>query len=128
MILLDTDVCIEMLRGNKNVIQKREKEPDSIGISFLTVGELFYGAYKSTKVEHNLMQIEKFLLTVKIVQSDYDIMKLFGELKSKLFKNNLPDADIIIAATSISKSRKLITGNIDHFKRIDELKIENWIR
>lgn len=130
MILLDTDVCIAILRGNNNVIQKRKKENDHIAISFLTVGELFYGAYKSTGVENNLIQIEKFLLTIKIIQSDYEIMRIFGELKSKLVQKNLilPDADIIIAATSLSKCKKLITGNIDHFKRIDELKIENWIR
>jgi predicted nucleic acid-binding protein len=130
MILLDTDVCIELLRGNKYVIKKRENEGDTIGISFLTVGELFYGAFKSNKVEHNLIQVEKFLLSVKIVQSDYDIMKIFGEMKATLTKKNilLPDADILIAATSLSKCNKLITGNTDHFKRIDELKIENWIR
>jgi predicted nucleic acid-binding protein len=130
MILLDTDVCVEILRGNENVVQKRKKENDSIAISFLTEGELFYGAYKSEKIENNLIQIEKFLLTVKTIQSDYDIMKIFGGLKSKLIKNNLllPDADIIIAATSLSKCKKLVTGNINHFKRIDELKIENWIR
>ena len=130
MILLDTDVCIELLRGNEKVIQKRENEIESIGVSFLTVGELFYGAYKSAKVDHNLTLIDRFLLTIQIIQSDYDIMKRFGEIKSKLVKKNiqLPDADLIIAATSLSKCNKIITGNIDHFKRIEELKIENWIR
>jgi predicted nucleic acid-binding protein len=130
MILLDTDVCIEILRGNENVIRKREEVNDQVAISFLTVGELFYGAYKSSQIEHNLIQIKKFLLTIKAIQSDYEIMKIFGELKSKLYQKNLllPDADLIIAATSLSKCKKLITGNIDHFKRIDELKIENWMR
>ena len=77
-----------------------------------------------------MIQVEKFLLTVKIIQSDFDIMRKFGIIKSKLARKNqiLADADIIIAATSISKCEKLITGNFEHFKRIDGLKIENWIR
>jgi tRNA(fMet)-specific endonuclease VapC len=130
MILLDTDVCVEILRGNEEVIRRREKESDTITVSFLTVGELFYGAYKSGYQDNNIMLVEKFLLTVNILQSDYEIMKYFGELKAKLVKNGtaLPDADVIIAATSLSKCRKLITGNTDHFKRFEELKIENWIR
>jgi predicted nucleic acid-binding protein len=40
----------------------------------------------------------------------------------------VPDADILIAATALSKCSKLITGNIKHFDRFENLIIENWIR
>ena len=128
MILLDTDICIEILRGNKKVISRREKENDTIAISFLTVGELYYGAYKSTYPEKNIVLVEKFVLSVDVLQSNRHIMKQFGELKARLIKagTSLPDADIIIAATSLSKCKKLITGNTSHFNKIDELKLENW--
>ena len=76
------------------------------------------------------MLIEEFLLTIEIIESDFEIMKRFGEIKAKLQRQNelISDADIIIAATSLEKSERLITGNIAHFKRIDGLKIENWIK
>ncbi len=130
MILLDTDVCIEILRGNEKVIDKRKEYNDSIAISFMTIGELYFGAEKSDFKEKNNILIEEFLLTVDIIESDIDIMKRFGEIKANLRKKNeiLTDADIIIGSTALEKCEKLITGNIEHFKRIENLRIENWIK
>jgi len=129
MILLDTDVCIEILRKNKIVIKKRELAEEDTAISFITVGEFYYGAEKSAYKNDNKKLIEEFLLTINVLQSDNDIMKKFGEIKADLKTNNilLPDADILIAATTLTKATKLITGNIKHFERINGLKIENWI-
>ena len=129
MTLLDTDVCVELLRGNKNVLKRIEKCNDDIGISFITVGELFYGVYKSKYIENNLLLLEEFILSVTIIESNYQIMKEFGIIKSKLYKQKtiITDADIIIAATCIVTCEKLITGNIRHYNRIDGLIIEDWI-
>ncbi|MFW5700728.1 MAG: type II toxin-antitoxin system VapC family toxin [Cyclobacteriaceae bacterium] len=130
MILLDTDVCIELLRGNKKVIQKRKEEDDSIAISFMTLAELFYGAEKSSNPIKNRILVEEFVLTVSIIQSDYSIMRKYAELKANLETKGVPltDADLFIAATTLTKCNKMITGNIKHYNRIDELRIENWIR
>ena len=49
MILMDTDICIELLRGNVNVIEKRLDHDEKVAISFMTVAELFYGAEKSNR-------------------------------------------------------------------------------
>lgn len=130
MILLDTDTCIEILRGNRRVIEKRIEYEGDAAISFMTVGELYYGAEKSGNKTENFILIEEFLLVTGVFQSDTEIMKRFGAIKANLaFKNRmLTDADMIIAATALEKSEKLITGNVEHFKRIDNLRIENWIR
>lgn len=130
MILFDTDTCIEILRGNKKVIKKRGDYPGEIAISFMTVGELFYGAENSGYPIENQVLIEKFILTVSIIHTDISILKRFGEIKGKLKKEGclLPDADLLIAATALEKAEALITGNMKHFERIDGIKIDNWIR
>ena len=130
MILFDTDVCVEILRGNKKVAQKRIEYPGEISISFITVAELFYGAENSDKPEENKIGVEKFLITLGIVHSDIFIMKRFGEIKSKLYKKSMliPDADIFVAAAAMEKADAVVTGNVKHFERISGLKIENWIR
>jgi tRNA(fMet)-specific endonuclease VapC len=128
MILLDTDICIEILRKNKAVIEKRAQYNDTTAISLMSVAELYYGAEKSQNPEKNHQLINEFLLTIETVQTDGDILKKFGELKNILSKDNilLPDADIFIAATAYVKADKLITGNMKHFRRFPNLAVENW--
>ena len=130
MILLDTDICIELLRGNPKVIDKRQGYENKVAISFMSVAELFYGAEKSDYVAENTRLIEEFLLTIEVINSDMEILKKFGEIKAKLGSagNILADADIFIAATALTKCTMLVTGNLNHFRRIEELKIEDWIR
>jgi tRNA(fMet)-specific endonuclease VapC len=93
------------------------------------VGELYYGAERSAKPVKNRRLIEEFLITINIIHSDIDIMIKFGELKAYLENNNifLPDADLLIAATTFIKAERLITGNAKHFERFSNLSIENWI-
>lgn len=130
MIMLDTDTCIEMLRGNRQVLNKCSQYDGMICVSFMTVGELFYGASNSSRPNANNSLVEEFLLTVETIESDFNIMKRFGETKSRLKGKNmmLPDADIIIASSVLEYCDMLVTGNTKHFNRIEHLRVENWIR
>lgn len=130
MILLDTDVCVELLRGNQAVIEKRMFTDEDVAVSFMTVGELYYGAKKSNNPTKNSRLVEKLLLSIDILHTDLEILTSFGNLKAdlNLTGKTLPDADIFIAATAITKCTRLITGNRKHFQRFDKLTIENWIR
>ncbi len=130
MILLDTDICIEILRKNKKVIENRINTDDDVSISFMTVAELFYGAENSNYRDENFSLVEEFILTVPVIETDIDIMKRFAIIKSDLKRRNeiIADADILIAATTLEKCSKLVTGNTGHFERINGLVLENWIR
>jgi len=129
VIIADTDVCIELLRGNRRIIEKRQAYADEIAVSFMTAAELFYGAEKSQKRQANCDLVERFLLSVRVVHTSADIARRFGQLKALLSQSGiqLPDADLLIAATVLSVDATLITGNMRHFQRIAGLKIENWI-
>jgi tRNA(fMet)-specific endonuclease VapC len=129
VIIADTDVCIELLRGNRRIIEKRQACGDEIAVSFMTAAELFYGAEKSQKRQANSALVERFLLSVRVVHTNSDIVQMFGQLKARLSQAAimLPDADMLIAATVLSMDATLITGNVRHFQRITGLKIENWI-
>jgi tRNA(fMet)-specific endonuclease VapC len=130
VILLDTDICIEILRGNQRVIERREKYLGEMAISFVTVAELYYGVENSQNPTENRVLVDRFILGTLIVHSDLSILKRFGELKSRLKKRNIliPDADLFIGATSLEKSEALVTGNARHFERIEGLTIKNWIK
>ena len=130
MTLMDTDVCVEMLRGNKRVIEHRLKVPDEVAISFMTVGELYYGAERSSRPAQNREIVERFLLSVICLQSDRSLMEKFSTLKAELAGRGelLPDADILIAATALTWGGSLVSGNRAHFARFASLKVVDWTR
>jgi tRNA(fMet)-specific endonuclease VapC len=128
MILLDTDICIELLKGNKRILQRREQYDGPVGVCFMTIAELYYGAEKSRDPSKNMDTIEKLLITLEIVHTDIAILKRFGMIKAHLQKQGEPiaDADILIASATLEKAERLITGNTKHFERIAGLALENW--
>lgn len=128
MILFDTDICIEILRGNKRVIERRKETDEIIAISFMSVAELYYGAECSRDRSKNIRIVEEFLFTVQVVHTDLAILRAFGELKGQLRKQEilLPDADVLIAATALTKCSRLVTGNLKHFNRFEGLTAVNW--
>ena len=129
MIILDTDVCIHILRGNSTVIEQRQQYSGQVAVSFMTAAELFYGAEKSANPLKNRTLVDQFLLTIPTVDSDRNIMRRFGSLKADLEGKGLPlaDADLFIAATALEAADLLVTGNTKHFSRIEGLSLANWI-
>ena len=63
-----------------------------------------------------------------IVDSDDEICKNFGKLKTELEKEGkiIDDADLFIAACALANKLILVTNNEKHFGRIENLKLENW--
>jgi tRNA(fMet)-specific endonuclease VapC len=86
MILLDTDTCIELLKGNKRILQRRDQYDGPVGVCFMTIAELYYGAEKSKDPSKNMDTIEKLLITLEIVHTDIAILRRFGMIKAHLQK------------------------------------------
>lgn len=85
--LLDTDTCIYWLKGNEDIEKKALKVGLArIFISFITLSELYYGAYKSRKVEQNLANISALKDKLNIVESNVSKCEVFGNLKAILEK------------------------------------------
>ena len=128
---LDTDIVIEILRGNETAVNKMETLPQEtlINITGLTVYELYKGVLclGSKKLEEEL---ENFIQSVEVLQLDSYIERKAGEIYAYLKKKGeiISDADILIAATVLENDSVLVTNNEEHFKRIKDLKIENWIQ
>ncbi|MBN2010716.1 PIN domain-containing protein [candidate division KSB1 bacterium] len=72
--------------------------------------------------------VDEFILSIEVIKTDIEILSKYGELKARLNEANnvLPDADILIAATALTKCTKLVTGNTKHFNRFENLNIDNW--
>ncbi len=128
--LLDTDTCIFWLKGNEHIEQKAMSYGiDNLAISFITVSELYYGAYKSQRVDKNIALVRKLTDQINVVESDDAIGETFGSLKASLENVGLiiDDADMFIAACALVHGLTVITNNTKHFRRIKGLKLDNWV-
>lgn len=130
--VLDTDSCIYWLKGDKNV-EKRILEVgiENIYLTVITLCELFYGAYKSAKKEKNLKVLNNLISRIGVIHTAEETAQLYGRTKAHLEKKGeiVDDADLLIACITMSNKRgTLVTNNTEHFKRIANLKVENWIR
>lgn len=130
MRILDTDTCVEILRGNATVIAARRRDPDLVATTWLSAAELFYGAGKSVSPGTNLPLVRELLATLEILGLDLPAAERFGLLKAELERGGqrLADADLLIAAIALTRNAVLVTGNTRHYDRIPGLRLENWIR
>ena len=95
----------------------------------IIIGELYKGAYRSTKQKEILTQIrEKILPELTVLPFDVNTAKIYGQIYTELEKKGqiIAHPDLQIAATAIQHNLELVTGNIKHFARISRLAI-NYI-
>lgn len=128
MILLDTNVVIAFLNGNKAVAERIADNIDKIALSALVVAELNYGAKASQNAARNLAKLTRLLDIVHTVPFDLECAETFGTLKSKLRSIGKPtgEVDALIAATALAHKAVLVTGNKRHFEHIEGLNVETW--
>lgn len=127
--VLDTDTCIYWLKGNETVEKKiLEEDMENISITVITACELFYGAFKSAKVNKNLNIINNLLERIETLHTYEGIPYLYGQAKAELESRGevVDDADLLIACIAKNNDCTLVTNNIKHFKKIPGLSLENW--
>jgi len=100
-----------------------------IAVSVITRAELYYGAYNSNYVEHNLERARQFLQPIPVLSLSDDSLRQFGALKATLRKTGqlVPDFDLLIAGTALAENKILVTNNTRHYRRIPQLQLENWV-
>jgi tRNA(fMet)-specific endonuclease VapC len=128
--LLDTDTCIYWLNKRQSVKDKLLAAGWSrTAICSITVAELYYGAYNSSRVAENLRIVELFARQLHVVPLYDNVLRRFGEIKAELRKKGqpLPDFDLLIASVALAENRVLVTNNIRHYERITGLRVENWV-
>lgn len=134
MYLFDTDILSNLVKKKPSpyLIERLRGIPqDKQYISSITIGEIVYGAFKSDQKEKYLIQVkDKLIPLVQLIPFDKKEAFAYGEIRSILEKNGTPvnDTDLMIAATAVANNLVLITGNESHFSRIENIRVENWLK
>ena len=101
---------------------------DPVYISSISVAELQFGVYNSLHIEQNRLSLTEFLAPFEILNFDTNDAEKFGILRSQLKRKGaiIGPYDMLIAAQAVLKGLILITNNRNEFKRIKDIKIEDW--
>jgi len=127
--LLATNICIHFLPGKFNLLEKlQEIGIENYAISEITLVELIFGAENSSNPKRNHDLIEAFTDQI-IILPIFDAIYLYGKEKARLraIGKMISDFDLLIGCTAVEKELIMITENLDEFKRISSIQIENWI-
>lgn len=128
--LLDTNICIYVIKQRPLRVMEKFRACDvgDIGVSSITVSELWYGVAKSQHQAANSKALRQFLLPLNVVNFDERAAEAYGEIRAALEQAGEPigGMDLLIAAQAVSLGIPLVTNNEREFTRAPNLIVENW--
>ena len=128
--LLDTNICIFFLKGQYDLANKiSEVGEENCFISEVKVAEMKFGVANSKRIEMMRPIIEAFIPKFAIIPI-YDSLDIYAKEKSRLRKQGimLDDFDILIGATAVNHKMIMVTNNISHLNRLENIVIEDWTK
>lgn len=128
MYLLDTNAVIAVLNSPDGGVARklRRKRPGNVFVSSVVLHELYFGAFKSARVERNASLVDA--LAFNALAFDRDDARSAGLVRATLSRAGTPIGpyDVLIAGQALSRRLTLVTHNVAEFSRVVNLKIEDW--
>jgi tRNA(fMet)-specific endonuclease VapC len=127
--LLDTNVCVELLRGRGQRILSRLEAlaPGTVAVSSVSLGELAFGATLADRHTESV-RVAQLVADLRVISFDDAVAWEYGTLRGELTKNGTPigGLDMMIAATARFYRVILVTHNQREFCRVPGLRLDDW--
>ncbi len=129
-MILDTSFIIDLLQGDSSAVEKLDELEERGEVIFLTpvnAFELHYGAKKHGN-EEELEEIELILGSARILDIEWKDGLRAAELLLDLEKDGemIEVFDVVTAVIAKKMDEKVLTRNVDHFKRVEGLEVEAY--
>lgn len=124
--VLDTDVVSYVMRGGDLArAYARHLAGRVLAASFVTVGELYFGAEKGNWGKTRRSRIESTLRRFVVIPYDNEVARCYGRLVAERQRVGKPIApnDAWIAACAVRHSVPLVTHNARHFSGVSGLRV-----
>lgn len=129
--ILDTNVCIDILRGRKKVVDRLAAcRPEDCLISAVTEFELFQSADRAPAGhrEDERAKVSRFVAPLQILPFDSDCARIAARINAGSLNRGTPISitDVLIGATGLRHQWTVVTNNTKDFRRIEGLTLEDW--
>jgi tRNA(fMet)-specific endonuclease VapC len=125
---VDTDWAIHYLRGNPRITERLlAAKALGLGISLITLAELYEGIYYSRDPKEHMDRLMYFLRGFRVIGLDIETCKAFAWERGRLRSAGqaIGDFDLLIGVSARQNGLILLTNNRRHFERIKDLRIES---
>jgi tRNA(fMet)-specific endonuclease VapC len=133
MIFLDTNAVIAVLNEAASPVRRRLDvtigRGGGLALSTIVLLELWYGAAKSARPEHNIRRLTDFLTApIQVLPFESEDAKEAGDIRAALGRRGTPIGayDVLIAAQARRHNALLVTANHDGFGCVPGLRFEDW--
>jgi tRNA(fMet)-specific endonuclease VapC len=131
LYLLDTDTCAFILRrSSPGLLDRIQSVPlTQQAISMVTLAELLYGVKVSNRKKENRAAVDALVLHLPVLEWSRGAAEHYAEIRSDLKKKGqlIGSNDLMIAAHARSLGATVVTNNVKDFRRVNGLKVENWM-
>ena len=128
--LLDTNVCVQYLRGRNPAVQRRLERTSAQDVRVCSVvkAELYAGALRSARPADNRAKVDVFLLPYVSLTFDDPAAEFHAHVRHHLQSAGTPIGpyDLQIAAIALANGLTLVTHNTSEFGRVPGLVMEDW--
>jgi tRNA(fMet)-specific endonuclease VapC len=126
--IIDTDWVIHYLNGHAQIVTRlQELADDGLGLSIVSLAELYEGVLYSRDPKGNERDLNDFLRGVTIIDIDEETCRIFGKERGRLRskKKMVGDFDLLIGSTAIQHDATILTNNHRHFEMIQGVRLES---
>jgi tRNA(fMet)-specific endonuclease VapC len=124
--LLDSDWIIDVLGGHEPAVSTlRRLQGSRTAISWVSVAEVYDGAFSSSNPRLRLVNVRQFVSRYHVIGIDDAIAERFAQERANLRHRGelIGDLDLFIAATALVYDLTLLSFNRRHFERVPDLKL-----
>ncbi|AUB83825.1 type II toxin-antitoxin system VapC family toxin [Candidatus Thiodictyon syntrophicum] len=128
--LLDTNACIEVLRGRNATLKARLAATrfEELSLCSIVWAELYCGVRLAVDPSRELVRVHTAFGNWPRLPFDDPAAECYGEIRAHLRRAGqlIGANDLLIAAIAHANGRILVTHNTSEFGRVPGLVIEDW--
>jgi tRNA(fMet)-specific endonuclease VapC len=128
--LLDTNVLSLLIRRPHELVRRLAVVGEkSLCTSIVVAGELRFGALKKRSPALSA-RVDELLAAVEVLPLDGNVDGVYAAIRARLESTGNPIGgnDCWIAAHALAADCTLVSDNVQEFRRVPNLRVENWLR
>ena len=128
MKVLDSTLLVDLIRGKEEALKVLNKD-ETFLTTQINMFEVIRGLFLRKVSKEKFPQAINLFSEIRVLPLDDKAMIKAAEISSQLYHNGniIDDCDCLIAGIALSNGiNKVITRDVEHFKRIKGIKVETY--